>query len=736
MNGTKGKFVKILSKGTAALLLTAVVGVAQYFPVDSIKGPGCVVRDSVTGKSLPLSPETTKFNTIITDGFAHVRVVQMYVNRIPNVNDIVYVFPLPHEGSVHGMAMEYQNKLYRAEILEKEQAQHIYDSVTSEGGQAALLIQQKPNIFQQRLANIAYGDTAYVEIKLSMPLSYNNGEYELALPTRIAPRFGGESGMPVDGNPWNPPADIDGPRLQINTIIQTSFPISYLQSPTHPLNISEIATARPELEKRNLMDSSSIPGCPHVRSALLQSADTYPNKDFVLRFSRNQAELDFHIASTYDPDRNEGYFALQLFPGNDNFTEDRGDIELIVLVDISGSQDGWPLAKEKAIARELISRLTPSDRLCLASFSNSVHYAFGTQTGVSATAENLSTADGFIGGLQAGGGTRLYDAVKSILAVPLETEHQRYFVFLTDGQIGNEEAILSEIADHPTNPTIFTFGAGNNLNRYFIDRAAQVGNGHSAIVTQHEGIMPYVNDAWSKIESPAIKNVSVEFGGLDTAGVVLPVSSNLYVGSPLYCYGKYETGGEHTVTIRGYQNGEQVTISNTIPFESGPNMNAMLPKIWARQTIGRLEVEEGAGESNKQRIVDISTEYQVLSNYTAFLAVNPEVVSAEESLGDEFVYTSVAEQMPGDRLTAPRVNVTIGRLTIEVPEYEELREIRVYDVRGRLVFKLDVRGKLRGGVFRWDGILPDGTKLRTGRYIMRIVTSKSIVTRRLLWRAR
>ncbi len=736
MKEVVAKIVKNITTISTILMLTAVSGIAQRFPVDSIKGPSCVVRDSVTGKSLPLSPETTKFNTIITDGFAHVRVVQMYVNRFQNVNDIVYVFPLPHEGSVHAMAMEHNNQLYRAEILEKEEAQHIYDSVSSEGGQAALLLQDNPNVFQQRLANVPFGDTAYVEIKLSMPLSYNNGEYELALPTRVAPRFGGESGMPVDGNPWNPPADVDGPRLQINTVIQTSFPISYLQSSTHPLKISEIADSRPELEKRHLMDSSSVLGCTHARSALLQSADTYPNKDVVLRFSREQAEQDFHISSTYNDDMNEGYFALQLFPGNENFEENRGQIELIVLVDISGSQSGWPLAKEKAVAKELISRLNPADRLCLASFSNSVRYAFGAQNVVAATEQNINSANGFINGLQAGGGTQLLNAVKSILAVPLETEHRRYFVFLTDGQITNGEAILSEIANHPTNPTVFTFGAGNNLNRYFLDRAAEVGNGHSSIITQYEGVLPYVNDTWDKLESPALKNVSVDFGGLDTSAVIFPISTNLYIGAPLYCYGKYETGGEHTISVRGYRNGEPITISNTVSFSTTPNMNAMLPKIWAKQKISRLVIEEGTTESNKQRIVDLSTEYQVLSKYTAFLAVNPIVVPSQESLREDFNYVPVVEQMPGDRLSAPRIMVAPGRLTIEMPEHEELREIRVYDIRGRLIYKLDLRGALRGGVFHWDGILPDGTRLRTGRYIMRIVTSNSVMTRRLLWHAR
>ncbi len=231
---------------------------AEDIPVDDIRGPICVLKDTVSGTIFPLSPKRSQYNVIVTDGIAHVEVTQQYVNDYENINSIVYVFPLPYDGSVHTMEMEYRDSIYKAEIYEKKEAEQIYDSIQNEGGTAALLIQQKPNVFQQRLANIAYRDTAYVRIGLSMPLKYNYGEFELSIPTMVAARFGGSTGTDVpSSDPWNPPENRNGQGLQINVLIQTVYPIKNLNSPTHPLNIIEITDARPILEQRALLNQDS-----------------------------------------------------------------------------------------------------------------------------------------------------------------------------------------------------------------------------------------------------------------------------------------------------------------------------------------------------------------------------------------------------------------------------------------------------------------------------------------------
>ena len=100
------------------------------------------------------------------------------------------------------------------------------------GGTGALLIQERPNIFQQRLANIAYRDSARVTIGFSMPLKYDNGTYELSIPTMIGERYQSSGDDFVPSGPfWNPPENRDGQSLQIKVLIQTGFEITRRPTP-------------------------------------------------------------------------------------------------------------------------------------------------------------------------------------------------------------------------------------------------------------------------------------------------------------------------------------------------------------------------------------------------------------------------------------------------------------------------------------------------------------------------
>jgi Ca-activated chloride channel homolog len=222
------------------LVVSAVNAQSVTIPSDSVRGPMCVVIDSVAKIAVPLSPKQSTYNVIVTDGLAQISLTQLFVNDYGTIKDIVYVFPLPHEAAVHAMAMQYLGKIYKAEIYEKQEAKAKYDSVVQTGGTAALLLQDRPNVFQQHLANIAFKDSAWVQIKLTMPLKYDNGLYELAIPTMVAEQYQSTNASSVMSRErlWNPPDDRDGQTLQINVLLQTGFPIANLASPTHSIAVS------------------------------------------------------------------------------------------------------------------------------------------------------------------------------------------------------------------------------------------------------------------------------------------------------------------------------------------------------------------------------------------------------------------------------------------------------------------------------------------------------------------
>lgn len=718
----------------ARLSLLAASGAVAQIPLDSLRGPVCGMIDPVTKTQAAISPNFTRVNVVITDAVAQAVVTQRFVNPFNAKTEAVYLFPLPEQGAVHGMKYEYRDSIYEAKIMERGQAQAIYDSIKNNGGQAALLLQERPNLFQQRLASLGAGETAHVEIRLSMPLKYADGELELAFPTRIGPRFQSAGAKAAAGDsPWNPPETRPGAEFEFNVLVQSGLELGAIHSPTHPIEVAALPDMRKVLEQRRLVEPNDRPGLAFARCAMLRAAPAYPNRDFVLRIPRAKTAQDFSVALATDA-AGQGYFMLNLYPDPALFAGKRADMELVLLIDVSGSQMGWPLQREKEIALNILGRLAPGDDVGILAFSDAVTYAFGNNLPVAATAANLAKGETFIRGLNTQGGTRLLDAVNAALAVPVRNGKQRYYVFLTDGFITNETAILNAIRSHPSRPVIFTFGAGNNLNRYFLEESAKVGNGFATPMVEGDAVGPLVEAAWGRIESPQLQDLSVDFGGLEVSEVLQPVSNRLYRGLPYRVYGKYDGTGAHTVTFKGYRNGEAVSLSHTVDFGLRDVIGWSVPKLWARERIGQLMLEQGATQANRQSILGLSIEHQVLSAYTAFLAAQPQAITPGNNLSGT-VPTLIGERSRAALLF--ELAVRGGMLFLDWKSAVQVESIRIHDLQGRLLFQFRPGARAAAlARWAWDGRDGNGRTLGAGRYLISVQTRSGTSNRIFVWNPR
>ncbi len=220
--------------------------------------------------------------------------------------------------------------------------------------------------------------------------------------------------------------------------------------------------------------------------------------------------------------------------------------------------------------------------------------------------------------------------------------------------------------------------------------------------------------------------------GLDPAQLLFPQGNMLYRGSPVTIFGVYREGGSHTVNIAGLRNGEPASLTKTFNLASSPTASSMIPQIWARQMIRKLRIEEGNSTVNKNRIIEISKQYQVLSDYTAFLAIRPvQTTAAEDSKGG--YVTAVTEKKAGNITDAVSVKLLQNRLTIEVGEDDYLTGIVFYDLKGRSVLAVSFQYR-RFKRFVWDGVGADGRAVSSGRYLVIIHTSRGIISRSVCWK--
>ena len=154
--------------------------------------------------------------------------------------------------------------------------------------------------------------------------------------------------------------------------------------------------------------------------------------------------------------------------------------ELILVVDTSGSMHGDSIEQARAALELALQQLRPGDRFNVIQFSDRLHSLF--EHAVTADAEHLRRARAYIRALRAEGGTEMLPAMRHALRNQPRDGLLRQVVFLTDGAIGNEQALFDTIAERLGDSRLFTVGIGSAPNALFMRKAARFSRGTFAYI--------------------------------------------------------------------------------------------------------------------------------------------------------------------------------------------------------------------------------------------------------------
>ncbi|MBN1954430.1 MAG: VWA domain-containing protein [Anaerolineae bacterium] len=158
-------------------------------------------------------------------------------------------------------------------------------------------------------------------------------------------------------------------------------------------------------------------------------------------------------------------------------------VSLLLIVDVSGSMAGQPLADAQAAARALIDQLGAGDEVAFIAFADAVDL-----DGLNPAREHPPTSDrrvvlALVDGLEARGGTPLYDALyKGVQWAQEASLGHRAVILLTDGV---DEDPGSAVASQETpiqaatraNVPVFTIGLGSGIDRGYLERVARATGG-------------------------------------------------------------------------------------------------------------------------------------------------------------------------------------------------------------------------------------------------------------------
>ncbi|MEO1543751.1 MAG: VIT domain-containing protein, partial [Pseudomonadota bacterium] len=117
------------------------------------------------------------------------RITQHFTNPTDGWVEAVYVMPLPEDSAVDTLRMVVGEKVITGDIKEKKEARLIYEAAKARGQKAALLTQERPNIFTHEVANIGPGETIVVQVEWQQTVPFDAKQFALRMPLVVGPRF-------------------------------------------------------------------------------------------------------------------------------------------------------------------------------------------------------------------------------------------------------------------------------------------------------------------------------------------------------------------------------------------------------------------------------------------------------------------------------------------------------------------------------------------------------------------
>jgi Ca-activated chloride channel family protein len=578
---------------------------------DDSPGSGSLMA-KVEQKEIPMPLKHTDVRANVSGYIGEVEVTQQFHNPYSSKIEAVYVFPLPHNAAVNDFIMTIGERRIRGIIRERKEAEEIYQEAKRQGYVASLLTEERPNIFTQSVANIEPGQEIDVNIKYLHTLSYVDGWYEFVFPMVVGPRF-------------NPPGMSEGVgavRRGRKGASAQKTEVSYLapeEQTAHNVSLSVNIDAGVRIEEFECKTHETIHelSSPERLTVSLNPGDSIPNRDFVLRYRVAGEQIKSSLLTHRD--KRGGYFSLMLYPPKELASLPRQPMEMVFVIDCSGSMDGRPIAQAKAAVERGLGLLQPEDSLQVISFSMSAS-KFGDKP-IEASRANIKRAITYVESLQGEGGTMMIEGIKAALDFPHDPQRLRFVSFLTDGYIGNEAEILSEIRKRLGPSRIFSFGIGSAVNRYLIEHMGKAGRGAVAYLGSNDDAAQIMEDFFERISHPALTDVRIDWGGLRVAEVFPGALPDLFVGRPLVVTGRFRGDANAPIRFSGNAGGEQVRFE--VPVVA-TGTNSGMASIWARMKIAEL-AEQSIYEPNPNwagQIKKVALDYSLMSSFTAFIAVD------------------------------------------------------------------------------------------------------------------
>jgi uncharacterized protein YegL len=509
-----------------------------------------------TSSNAPVPLEGTHVEARIIDLIAEVNVLQFYVNTEDAPIEARYIFPLDSNAAVCDFQYEINGKIVQSVVKEKQQAKQDYNNAIARGDGAALLEQEKADIFQISVGNIPPSTRVNVKITYVVEMANEDDFVKFLLPTTIAPRYipPGHSSYYTSSTyrwvpyyrPWNRLwcdcfhwdrygahfVEVQGTHVyhhphssntQVMQAINSSqqhsseipFALSLYLRVEMPSDILEIVSPTHQIQSTKETEK--------IFSVMFLKDSEALDKDVVIKIKTSSPHQPRAVLeeSTTLPEasgsvRTGSAVMLTLVP---QFVLNDIQAEFIFIVDRSGSMSGSKMTQTRSALQLFLRALPANSYFNIIGFGSS-HQSLFTKSQPyeeSYVEKALEHAKNLQANL---GGTELMAPLRAVYSSSSEKGYSRQIFVLTDGEVSNTEEVVRLVQEnHRRNSEwrLFTIGVGSSVSHALVEGMARGGRGSCQIIGDSERLEPKVMSQLKQALQPALTNLRVDWGGSSPA---------------------------------------------------------------------------------------------------------------------------------------------------------------------------------------------------------------------------
>lgn len=551
----------------------------------------------IDGRNEPLTVGYHKVIVEIRDQIARTTIEESFVNHTGGRLEGTFHFPLPQDASISGFGMWIGNDLVEADVVEKQRAREIFETILREKRDPGLLEWTGGNIFKARVFPIEAHSEKRVKIVYTqvLPLRANRYRYSYGLRSEM-----------LQVKPLR--------ELSLTVTVNSALGLKNITCPTH---------------------SARIQKTEHSGQVEFTAQEYTPNRDFEVVCEVNGRQSDVVVV----PHRRgeDGYFLMQLTPpgGEGNWQRELlpegAPLKLVLLCDTSSSMDSEKRKQQREFVATVLSTLGTNDRFQIAAADVGTVWPFAEP--VAATPENLAKVQQFLDDRVSLGWTNLTRAFGDVIK-KAPADAQVIYVgdgIVTAGQtdphsfvkelrrlvLGNEEQKTSQKRG------FHAVTVGNSYEGAIVKGIAGLAGGSVRSIGGELTPQAVALELLNELAQPGLRDIQIEFRGVKVAAVYPEKLPNVPAGTQQILVGRYLPEGKDQqgeVIVTGKRGSESVRYVAKVQLKDAEEGNSFIPRLWARGHLEQL-LQQGQSTAVRDQVIALSEEFHIMTPYTSLLVL-------------------------------------------------------------------------------------------------------------------